>query len=55
MRTKARTAKFPTTAFMAAASLSFIASATAPRAEDIKPEEAHAIAVDAYVYFYPSH
>ena len=30
MRTKARTAKFSTTAIMAAASLSFIASATAP-------------------------
>ncbi len=31
-----------------------IALATSARAvRDIKPEEAHAIAVDAYVYFYP--
>jgi hypothetical protein len=40
-------------ALISALSLAVLPITSAPRAEDMTPEAAHAIAVDAYVYFYP--
>jgi hypothetical protein len=40
-------------ALLAAISLTFIAQPSTSRADPITPEEAHAIGVDSYLYFYP--
>ncbi len=51
MATATRLAKL--SALFTAIGLSVLPMTTAPRAESISPDEAHAIAVDAYTYFYP--
>lgn len=48
-----RSRKLPGASLVGAATIASIAFATAPLAQTPAPEEARAIAADAYVYFYP--
>lgn len=53
MRANVRVTGRQGAALISALSLAVLPITSAPRAQDMTPEAAHAIAVDAYVYFYP--